>query len=77
MVRMQVQLPDELYTRAKSAGAAQGISLAELVRRGLELALDQNPVPGPAQAWSLPRIEGAGFRGLSDNELRAQAQSPG
>jgi hypothetical protein len=77
MVRTQIQLPDEIYTRASSVAAAKEISLAELTRRGLELILDQYPAPNAAAAdWTLPLVEGAGFRGLSDDELRVQACSP-
>jgi hypothetical protein len=36
MVRTQIQLPDALYSRAKSLAERQEMSLAELVRRGLE-----------------------------------------
>jgi hypothetical protein len=76
MVRTQIQLPDEIYTRARSVAAAKEISMAELTRRGLELILDQYPAPGAASAgWTLPLVEGAGFRGLSDDELRVQAQT--
>ncbi|WP_376690271.1 antitoxin [Wenzhouxiangella sp. EGI_FJ10409] len=36
MVRTQIQLPDELYREAKRIAAEQEISLAEVLRRGLE-----------------------------------------
>ena len=39
MVRTQVQLPDELYERTKRLAESKEISLAELVRRGLEYML--------------------------------------
>lgn len=43
MVRPQIQLPAELYKRAKALAAARELSLAELTRRGLELFLDRFP----------------------------------
>jgi hypothetical protein len=36
VVRTQIQLPDSLYARAKRLAERQEMSLAELVRRGLE-----------------------------------------
>lgn len=36
MTRTQIQLPDALYSEAKRLAERQEISLAELVRRGLE-----------------------------------------
>jgi len=35
MVRIHIQLPDELFARAKKLCAAREISLAELARRGI------------------------------------------
>ena len=39
MTRTQIQLPDDLYRRAKALAADREISLAELVRNGLEYML--------------------------------------
>lgn len=36
MVRTQIQLPDDLYRDAKRIAEEQEITLAEVVRRGLE-----------------------------------------
>lgn len=36
MIRTQIQLPDELYHEAKRIAAEQEISLAEVLRRGVE-----------------------------------------
>ena len=35
MTRTQIQLPDDLYQRAKEFAADREISLAELIRNGL------------------------------------------
>jgi hypothetical protein len=55
MVRTQIQLPDVLYAQAKRIAERQEMSLAEVVRRGLEHMVrlyraDEPPGPG----WSLP-----------------------
>jgi hypothetical protein len=55
MVRTQVQLPDELYRRAKNLAAAHEITLAEVVRRGLEHMLRIYPsARAEAEVWRPP-----------------------
>jgi len=55
MTRTQIQLPDALYAQAKCLAEAKEISLAELVRRGLEYMLTVSaPAARPAAAWKLP-----------------------
>ena len=55
MVKTQVQIPDELYRRAKQVAAEREWSFAEVVRRGLEYITQANP-PGRAagKKWRLP-----------------------
>lgn len=63
MTRTQIQLPDQLYHRAKAFAAQREISLAEVTRRGLELFLDRHPEPSPpANEWILPRVDGGGIK---------------
>ena len=63
MTRTQIQLPDELYQRAKAFAAQRELSLAEVTRRGLELFLDRFPSTGPApSAWQLPRVDAGGIK---------------
>jgi hypothetical protein len=62
MIRTQIQLPDELYQRAKSFAAKRELSLAEITRRGLELFLDRFPeCPVPKKGWKLPKVDGGGI----------------
>ena len=63
MTRTQIQLPDELYQRAKAFAAQRELSLAEVTRRGLELFLDRFPSTEPALgAWTLPRVDAGGIK---------------
>lgn len=55
MVRTQIQLPTELYERAKRVADGREISMAELMRRGLETILAQYPMPDTPKTWSLPQ----------------------
>ena len=55
MTRTQIQFPDALYAQAKRLAEAREISLAELVRRGLEYMLSVSaPANSGAIAWDLP-----------------------
>lgn len=63
MTRTQIQLPDELYLRARRFASEREMSLAEMARRGLELLLDRYPSGGIGrEAWSLPRVNGGGMK---------------
>ncbi len=63
MTRTQIQLPDDLYRRAKTFAAQRELSLAEITRRGLELFLDRFPTDKPQGGkWQLPRVDGGGLR---------------
>lgn len=63
MTRTQIQLPDELYQRAKAFAAERELSLAEVTRRGLELFLDRFPSGEPTHvAWQLPCVDAGGIK---------------
>lgn len=76
MIRTQIQLPDELYARAHELAEAREISMAELVRRSLELLLSQYPEPAKTvSGWRMPKPLNLGWRGLSDAEIKDVAQA--
>jgi hypothetical protein len=85
MIRTQIQLPDELYQRAKIFAAQRELSLAEITRRGLELFLDRYPEsPALKKLWKLPKVNGDGIQvpltelreiAARDEELRSLALS--
>lgn len=63
MTRTQIQLPDELYQRAKTLASRREISLAEMTRRGLELFLARFPEEAPRKkAWKLPKVRSGGIK---------------
>lgn len=63
MTRTQVQLPDELYQRAKRFAAHHEMSLAEMTRRALELLLERYPPPeAEREPWRLPVVDGGGVK---------------
>ena len=66
MIKTQVQIPEELFERAKRVAAAKEWSFAELVRRGLEQMTMRHPVEGgsgEAGAWQLPEAVDLGLSG--------------
>lgn len=73
MTRTQIQLPDDIYARAKKLAEEREISLAELARRGLEYILSVY-APPPAAEWKPPAPRRLGWKGLTEAQLKAQAQ---
>jgi len=75
MIRTQIQLPDDVFARAKKLCEAREISLAELARRGIEYILTvYAPEADANRAWELPQPRNLGWKGLSHAEIKAEAQ---
>jgi hypothetical protein len=75
MTRTQIQLPDDVYDRARKVCKDREISLAELARRGIEYILSVYTTgPGAADAWQPPKPRRLGWQGLSEGEIKEQAQ---
>jgi hypothetical protein len=72
VVKTQVQLPNDLYRRAKQFAASRELSFAEVIRRGTELLLDVHPGGAtlPAAHWVPPQSRDCGWRGLSAKQIR-------
>ncbi len=55
MIKTQIQLPDALYREAKRVAEEREMSLAEVVRRGLEYITQAYPaLAGKREDWKLP-----------------------
>ena len=52
MIRTQISVDEDLYRRAKDVARRHGISLAELVRRGLERVVSSEPSDRPWMAYA-------------------------
>jgi hypothetical protein len=64
MIKTQIQLPDRLYHEAKRVAQEREISLAEVLRRGVEYITRVYP-PLPRRGddgWQLPEAAHAGLR---------------
>ena len=76
MIKTQVQLPDELYYKAKAIAEQREWSLAEVVRRGLEYMALTYPVRASAKQWVLPVLKSGDFRPNIDAlDLKALAEN--
>lgn len=75
MTRTQIQLPDEVFARAKKVCETREISFAELARRGIEYMLGvYSPDSDANLEWQPPKPRRLGWKGLDDAQLKAQAQ---
>ena len=52
MIRTQISVDEEIYERAKIVAKRRGISLAELVRRGLEETMAREPADKPWMVYA-------------------------
>jgi hypothetical protein len=76
LIPIRVQLPDDVYKRAKRLADAREISMSELVQQGLELILTKDQLPDGTQvAWQLPEPRHLGWKGLSDAEIKDPART--
>ena len=74
MVKIQIQLPDELYRDLKRLAAAREWSLAETLHRAAEQLLARHPnVALRSRAWSPPVSDAVGWRDLSHAAVHAAA----
>ncbi len=75
MTRTQIQLPDEVYARAKRLCQTREISLAELARRGIEHILNvYSSSAVSADEWHLPKPRNLGWKGLTHAQVKEEAQ---
>jgi hypothetical protein len=72
MVKTQIQLPDRLYKEAKRVARERELSLAEVVRRGVEyITRVYPPLPESSKPWQLPPPVHAKLRdGIRLEDLR-------
>lgn len=68
MIRTQVQIPDRLYRDAKRISEEQEMTLAEVVRRGLEhMVRTYPPRDGDSGWWPPPPRHLGAFRAPEDS----------
>lgn len=75
MIKTQVQLPDELYKEAKRIAREREMSLAEVMRRGIEYMAHVYPPLQDSQTWSPPNPQHLGAFLAAKDEWRELANS--
>jgi len=72
MVKTQIQLPEKLYEEAKRVAREREMSLAEVVRRGVEyISGVYPPLKKDSEPWSPPKPRKMGLRkGIKLEDLR-------
>ncbi len=83
MTRTQIYLPDTLYRDVREFAKFQEVSVAELVRRGLEMLL-RTTAPAAARTaappqWEMPKIRRLGLKAdpFDDEDWRLEANLRG
>jgi hypothetical protein len=67
MVKTQIQLPEADLATLRRLAAEEGISVSELVRRGVRCILDRQNQPTPKEQWQRAMSLAGKFRsGKSD-----------
>lgn len=76
MTRTQVQFPEPLYRRLKEIADARDWSLAELVRRGMELYVQTCPESAkPDNTWVMPVLRGSGGHLADPATVKSEASA--
>jgi hypothetical protein len=73
MIKTQIQIPEELYKRAKEVAKEREMSFAEVTRRGLEYITSVYPRLAD-EPWEMPLIKGRGDKTVTDDEIRQAIQ---
>ena len=66
MQRIQAQLPDDTAQRLRALSAQEGVSVAELLRRGAEMVLRQGPHETPEERRRRARLAVGRFSDAPD-----------
>ena len=76
MIKTQVQIPNELYKEAKRIARERELSLAEVMRRGLEYMARVYPPLHSTEKWSPPKPRHLGSFLAPPDEWRELANRP-
>ena len=75
MIRTQIQLPDEVFARAKKVCEVREIAFTELARRGIDYILSVYArEEDTTKEWKLPEPRSLGWEGLTDAQIKEETQ---
>lgn len=76
MTRTQIQLPEPLFQRLKKIANQRDLSVAELIRRGMESYVQTCPeVSQSPDQWTMPILRGSGGHLLDPASVAAEADA--
>lgn len=74
MTRTQIQLPEPLFGRLRRIAQVRDISVAEVIRRGMEIYVMSCPEAEPvAKPWKLPVLRGSGGHLVDPASVKGEA----
>ena len=74
MTRTQIQLPEPLFGKLKRIARVRDLSVAEVIRRGMEQYVQTCADADPAaEPWTLPVLRGSGGHLLDPATIKAEA----
>ena len=76
MVRTQIRLPDALYEEVRRVAREREMSLAEVVRRGVEYITRAYPPVGSGRSWTPPPGSNLGSFKASPEDWRLLVNEP-
>jgi hypothetical protein len=76
MTRTQIQLPEPLFQKLKTIATLRDWSVAELIRRGMEVYVQTCPEVGSAQnQWAMPVLRRSGGHLMDPAAVRPEADA--
>lgn len=76
MTRTQIQLPEPLFERLKRIAKIRDVSVAEVIRRGMEIYAQSCTEVEPAKvAWKMPVLRGSGGHLVDPATIKAEASA--
>ena len=75
MLRTQIQLPEPLFNQLKRIAEQRDWSVAELVRRGMEVYVQTCPEPSPKTGWKMPVLRGSGGHLMDPASVKPEADA--
>ena len=74
--RTQIQLPELLFGKLKRIARTRDLSVAEVIRRGMEFYVQTCADPDPpTKPWTLPVLRGSGGHLLDPASIKAEASA--
>ena len=76
MTRTQIQLPEPLFQRLENIASARGLSMAELIRRGMESYARSCPETEETRnRWTMPVLRGSGGHRVDPATIHSEAEA--